>query len=241
MYPHCPVCCNVVLDISRSNRMIGSKYDPIPILCPHCEVRDIETTYRIFNTTEFKLGWATYVSCIPCAKSTLAEEAKKATASKQMRAGILISQFLHIIQIPLIRKDHRGVHEVLLKQIGLSKEQSNNIALLGTYLAVSMIKVDGNVVNHEVNVARDLGKLIFPEFDEHIFQKIVTQAEQLPPVNIIAQLLSNILPEQGKIAVFKYLSEISEADNEANFSEKILLIHVAEQLDIDPDEIELPL
>lgn len=213
-------------------------YDPIPLPCPICEEGQLETTYTIYTATNFRFEQNIYVGCIPCAKAEL-KLAIKHGNNNGVKVGTLISHLFHQSQIALLKVDHKAVHYALLEKMGLPREASkSNIALLGTYLAVSMIKVDGKVINQEVNVAKDLGKIIFPDFDDGVFQRIFTQAEQLPPVQIVARLLSNILPKQGKRAVFKYLSEISEADSEANFDETVLLIDVAENLNLDPDDIE---
>ena len=193
--------------------MSGIKYDPVPLPCPLCEERNLETPYSTYKVIDLRIEKNTYVSCVPCAKSELSRLAKSAFSSGWHNVAGAIVQFLHNAQIPFVKEDHEGVRKVLLQKVGLSADESQvNVAILGTYLAVSMIKADGKILSEEINVAKDLGKLILPGFDEQDFQKVVTQVEQLPPIPIVASLLSNLLPQCGKEAIFRYLSQISLAD-----------------------------
>ena len=220
--------------------MSGINYDPIPLPCPLCEENNLETTYTTYKIVGFRIEKDLYVSCVCCAKSELGRLAKNAFQIGWQNVPNSIVQFLHNTQIPFIKVDHESVHKALLQKIGLSENTNQiNVALLGTYLAVSMIKADGKIYSEEINVAKDLGKLILPGFDEQDFQDVVTQAEQLPSAQIVATLLRNLLPETGKEAIFRYLSQISQADNESTLSEQLLLINVAEKLNLDPGNIDI--
>jgi len=150
-------------------------------------------------------------------------------------------QIFQVIQIPFIRKDYEAVHNALLEKIGLSKDpERSDIALLGIYLAVSMIKRDDRVDKEEVQVAKQLGKLIFHDFDEHEFDRVMTEVKELPSTEIVATLLSNLLPPSGKEAVFNYLSEIAEAvSRDSELEERLLLIDIAANMDYDPGDIDI--
>ena len=220
--------------------MNGVKYDPIPLPCPLCEEKNLETTYTTYTVTGLRIEKNTYVSCVSCAKAELGRLARTAFSTGWMNVPNSIVQVLHNTQIPFIKVDNQRVHKVLLQKMGLSEDTNQlNVAILGTYLAVSMIKIDGKIFTEEINVAKDLGKLILPGFDEQDFQKVVTQAEQLPPIQIVATLLSNLLPQTGKEAIFRYLSQISQADNDSPLCEQLLLINIAENLNLDPGDIDI--
>ena len=222
--------------------MSGIKYAPIPLPCPHCEENLLETTYTTYTVTDLRIEKDTYVSCVSCARAELSSLSRKALSNGWQNVPGSIIQFLHNAQIPFVRVNHESVHKALLQMIGLSPDTNQlNVAMLGTYLAVSMIKVDGKIISEEINVAKELGQLILPGFDEHDFQEVVTRSDALPPAQIVATLLSNLLPQPGKEAIFRYLFQISLADNESPLCEQILLFSVAENLNLDLGEIDFSL
>ena len=218
-------------------------YAPIPLLCPLCDIRRMITTFRTYRFIRYRFDCDTHVSCARCARRELWQIAKTALSKGGQNVLDTLVQIFQVIQIPFIRKDYEAVHNALLEKIGLSKDpERSDIALLGIYLAVSMIKIDGRIDKEEIRVAIEYGEIILPGFDVNEFHRIVTRAEELPPVQIVATLLSNLLPPSGKEAVFHYLHDIAKAvkhDNE--LIERLLLLEIAANLDYDPEDIDIEL
>jgi len=216
-------------------------YAPIPLLCPICDIRRMITTFRTYRFIRYRFDCDTHVSCARCARRELWQIAKTALLKGGRNVLDTLVQIFQVIQIPFIRKDYEAVHNALLEKIGLSKDpERSDIALLGIYLAVSMIKRDDRVDKEEVQVAKQLGKLIFHDFDEHEFDRVMTEVKELPSTEIVATLLSNLLPPSGKEAVFNYLSEIAEAvSRDSELEERLLLIDIAANMDYDPGDIDI--
>ena len=145
--------------------MNGIKHDPIPLPCPLCEEKNLETTYTTYTVTGLRIEKHTFVSCVPCAKAELGRLARTAFSSGWQNVPNSIVQFLHNTQIPFVKENHEEVHKALLQKMGLSEDTNQlNVALLGTYLAVSMIKVDGKIFSEEINVAEGSGQTYSARF-----------------------------------------------------------------------------
>ena len=149
---------------------------------------------------------------------------------------MVINPFLilyNLLRAPFIGKNYAKAR-AKLRELGIPEDQEEvDLTHLGYCLAGSMIAIDGQVEQEEISVALELGKKLYPDFNEEDFAGVISRASELPSPQDISTLLREVLTPEGKKAVCSYLWMIAMADGSMDDSEKKLLVEVAHNMDFD--------
>ena len=138
----------------------------------------------------------------------------------------------NLIQGALIKSKPFKVAQ-MLKEYGIPENPSLiNVTKIGYSLAASMIRADGKVEEAEIRMAEEIGERIFDDFDEAAFRLIMKNQTNLPSVKDLTTILKDILNEEGKDTLYKYLVSIAQSDGRVDKSEQKMLDEVASILDI---------
>ena len=66
---------------------------------------------------------------------------------------------------------------------------------------------------------------------------ILEEQKQMPSIRDLSLILNNILNEEGKLMIFKYLFAIAQADGNVDASEAAMLSEVAQALNIQKGQL----
>ena len=124
----------------------------------------------------------------------------------------------------------------VLKEAGIP-EPAEPLDLVGVAysLAASMIVADKKILPEEVALASEIGSRILDGFDDGEFRKTVDNHEQLPEPAELAGLLRDVLTDEGKVLVYRYLLAIAHADQDSA-DEGVALATVMDKLGLAPPE-----
>lgn len=125
----------------------------------------------------------------------------------------------------------------LMVAYGIAKppeETERNHLLHATYsLAAAMVGADGHIDAQEIAVAEAIGKTLFEDFDSVEFREYCNHPEQITDVASLSKAMRDVLENEHKDLIIKYLRAISEADGNLSDDEEALLKQVAAGLGID--------
>lgn len=217
-----------------------------PHKCPYCKVGKLETMDTAHYVRGFilayQIGKKSFIGCVPCVKKKMLGEAGlSALLGWFSITALIINPFLiiyNLIKGLLVSPKPYAVRKKL-KEIGIPENMEEiNVTQIGYALAVIMIKADGKVEESEIQQAEEIGENIFDDFDEAGFRMLLKKDTQYPSVADLAQLLNQVMPQEGKITVFKYLMAIAMADGNIDASEKEVLNQVARNLGIKKEMLQ---
>lgn len=214
-------------------------------VCPHCKKNQIETIatapYVRGFILAYQIGSKTLIGCTPCVKKKLFGEAGKSMFLGWLSiTSFIINPFLitwNVIQGATIGPKTNEVNNKL-KELGVpTNPQAVDITQIGYSLAACMIKADGKVEESEIKMAELIGMKIFPDFNNQKFRSILN-SKNLPTIQSLTILLRDIINEEGKILIFKYLSAIAQSDGHVDNTEKTMLMELALGLGLDLQKIK---
>lgn len=132
---------------------------------------------------------------------------------------------------PAIEEEITLLEHKVMVAYGLAKppeETERNHLLHATYsLAAAMVNADGQIDPNEVAVAEGIGRRLFEDFDSVEFREYCNEPERIPDIDRLTGALHDVLSDEDKLLVLKYLKAISEADEEVSAEEVALLHKVA--------------
>ena len=119
----------------------------------------------------------------------------------------------------------------LMVAYGVAKppeETERNNLLHATYsLAASIVCADGKIDVQEIAAAEAIGQKLFEDFDSIEFREYCNRPEQVADVASLSEALREVLEEEHKDLILKYLRTISEADGNLSADEEALLKQIA--------------
>jgi len=119
---------------------------------------------------------------------------------------------------------------VALGLVSLPDEENNreNYLLQATYaLAAAMVGADGQIQPQEIAAAEGIGSQILEDFDAVEFRDICNNLDKVPDIKTLSELLANVLEDEDKPLILKYLTAIAEADGEISPEERSLLQRIS--------------
>ena len=90
-------------------------------------------------------------------------------------------------------------------------------------LAASMIGADGKIEQNEMRIAEQIGKKLFSNFDGVDFRTVCKNLDTLPNFKDLIDLLEPIIDVDIKTALYNYLKDIANSDDELAQEEEELL------------------
>ena len=107
-------------------------------------------------------------------------------------------------------------------------EQEQNQLLHAMYsLAAALVCADGKIDPEEIAVAEAIGQTFFEDFDSVEFREYCNDPGQIPDIVKLSEALSEVLEDEHKDLVIKYLRAISAADGSVSEDEEALLQKIA--------------
>ncbi len=131
-----------------------------------------------------------------------------------------------------VRRNLRKVREHL-HDIGLPQDGPPDLVRVGYNLAASLIAADNVIDPEEISTAKQKGRLLFPDFDDREFEKVVGNHRELPDPRRMAGMLRSVLRPDQRQQVYDYLLQIAWADDNIAPQEEQMLARVAKSLGID--------
>jgi hypothetical protein len=218
--------------------------DSIAYKCPYCRTNDIQTSAKLPFVRGFLLavqhGHKQLVGCNACVRSELLKESGKSALIGWFSPTALIVNPIFIVyglgRALFVRTNLEAVRKVL-KEAGIPEPAKPlNLVQVAYSLAASMIAADKKILPEEIALASEIGTRILEGFDAAEFRKTVDNHKNLPEPAELAGLLREVLTEDGKVLVYRYLLAIAQADNEISQEETALLALVAAKLGLTPAE-----
>ena len=84
----------------------------------------------------------------------------------------------------------------------------------------------------EIAVAEGIGSQLFEDFDSVVFREVCNNLGDIPDLQTLSELLGNVLDEEPKPLILRYLKAIAEADGEIASEERDVLEQLSETLGI---------
>ncbi len=206
--------------------------------CPYCRVNYLETTAKLPYVRGFLLayqhGHRQLVGCKRCVRSELLKETGKSALIGWFSPTALVLNPLFIVygigRSLFVRTNVDAVRNVL-KEAGIQEpSEPLNLVQIAYSLAASMIAADKKVLPEEIAVAAEIGPRILESFDAAEFRKTVDNHKSLPEPAELAGILREVLTDDGKVLIYRYLLAIAQADGEVSQEEQVLLATVAHKL-----------
>ncbi|MEZ4886783.1 MAG: TerB family tellurite resistance protein [Chitinophagales bacterium] len=213
--------------------------------CPYCQKEKLETVatapYVRGFLLAYQIGHNSFIGCVPCVRKKLLGEAGiSALIGWFSITAFLINPFLivyNLIQAAFLKYNPQKV-KAKLKEVGIPENlESINLTQIGYALAISMIKADGKVEESEIKQAEEIGEKIFKDFDEAKFRMMLNEQKDVPSIRDLAVILNDVLNEEGKLLIFKYLFAIAQADGNIDSSEALMLSELATVLSIQKEQL----
>jgi hypothetical protein len=198
----------------------------------------LETAARLPYVRGFLLavqhGHKQLVGCKSCVRSELLKESGKSALIGWFSPTALILNPIFIVygigRSLFVRTNLDAVRRVL-KEAGIQEPtEPLKLVQIAYGLAASVIVADRKILPEEIAVAADIGARILEGFDANEFRKTVDNHKNLPETAELAGLLREVLTEEGKVLLYRYLTAIAEADQEVSAEEHALLATVAHKL-----------
>ena len=218
--------------------------DSIAYKCPYCRTNDLQTSAKLPYVRGFLLavqhGHKQLVGCNPCVRSELLKESGKSALIGWFSPTALILNPIFIVyglgRALFVRTNLDAVRKVL-KEAGIPEPAKPlNLVQVAYSLAASMIAADKKILPEEIALASEIGTRILEGFDAAEFRKTVDNHKNLPEPAELAGLLREVLTEDGKVLVYRYLLAIAQADKEISQEETALLALVADKLGLTAAE-----
>jgi len=185
----------------------------------------------------YQMGKKSFIGCVPCVRKRIfGEVGLSALLGWFSITALIINPFLIIYNFfqGLFVKEKPFQVAQKLKEFGIPENPANiNVTQIGYALAAAMIRADGKVEEAEIEMAEKIGEKIFSDFDEAAFRLILKNQKELPSVNDLTTLLKDVLNEEGKVVLFQYLLAIAQSDGHVDDTEKMMLMQLAANLNID--------
>jgi uncharacterized tellurite resistance protein B-like protein len=216
--------------------------DSIAYKCPYCRTNDIQTSAKLPYVRGFLLavqhGHKQLVGCNTCVRTELLKESGKSALIGWFSPTALILNPIFIVyglgRALFVRTNLEAVRKVL-KEAGIPEPAKPlNLVQVAYSLAASMIAADKKIKPEEIALASEIGTRILEGFDAAEFRKTVDNHKNLPEPAELAGLLREVLTEDGRVLVYRYLLAIAQADEEVSQEEMALLALIADKLGLAP-------
>lgn len=212
--------------------------ESIAYKCPYCRTNNLQTSAKLPYVRGYLLavehGHKQIVGCTPCVRGQILKETGKSALIGWFSPSALILNPIFIIyglgRSAFVGTNLEAVRKVL-KEAGIPEPAKPvDIVQIAYSLAASMIVADKKILDEEVTLASEIGARILDGFDAAEFRRTIDNHKKLPEPAELAGLLRDVLNDDGKVLVYRYLEAIAQADGEMSSEERGLLATVAAKL-----------
>lgn len=212
--------------------------ESIAYKCPYCRTNNLQTSAKLPYVRGYLLavehGHKQIVGCTPCVRGQILKETGKSALIGWFSPSALILNPIFIIyglgRSVFVGTNLEAVRKVL-KEAGIPEPAKPvDIVQVAYSLAASMIVADKKILDEEVTLASEIGARILDGFDAAEFRRTIDNHKKLPEPAELAGLLRDVLNDDGKVLVYRYLEAIAQADGEMSSEERGLLATVAAKL-----------
>lgn len=124
---------------------------------------------------------------------------------------------------------------VALGQVVVPESSEQDQFLNAIYLmAAAMVGADGKIDPDEIIVAESIGQRLINEFDSVDFRE-TCKSDDLPDFSELVDLLKDVLDQEMKDVLYRYLEEVAKADGEISPEEEKLLGELSSGFELDSD------
>jgi len=172
----------------------------------------------------------------PTSERLAALDVSPADISKAMllvpaRPAIELVEGYSSVEEELTVVEHQFMVALGLVQVPDEDEQQENYLLRATYaLAAAMVGADGRIESEEIATAEGIGSQLFEDFDSVEFREVCNNLAETPDIQALSELLANVLEDEHKTLILRYLKAIAEADDDVSSEELTLLEEVSSTL-----------
>jgi Zn-dependent protease with chaperone function/tellurite resistance protein len=133
--------------------------------------------------------------------------------------------------------EHKLMVALGLVSVPNEKEREENYVLRATYaLAAAMVGADGRVAPEEIAIAEGIGSRLLEDFDSVEFREVCNNLHEVPDVQALSELLANVLEDEHKSLILRYLNAIAGADGEVSPEERSLLERISATLGVSLEQ-----
>lgn len=122
-----------------------------------------------------------------------------------------------------------------LAEMGLMRVGEPDPLEIAYAFAHAMVLVDGRIDPDELFSTARLGADLYPGFDAREFETRCRSRTAPPTLDQLAPLLVEVLDDQARRTLYRFLLAISQSDAEVSVEESELLRAVARDLGLDVD------
>lgn len=213
-------------------------------LCPRCGKAPVDTVANAPYIRGFVLaynyGMKQFVGCRACVRKQLAGEVGTSLLTGWFSLTSIVVNPVCILwnglRVPFLKPDPETV-EKMLQEIGVGPAKVD-LPRIAASLAASMVAADGDIDSAEVRTAIAIGCQLIDGFQPRLFHDVLENVRRLPPVPQQASLLVDVLEDDGKVAILKYLLAIAAADGRIDDAEIAQLQATASALGIVLPDLE---
>jgi uncharacterized tellurite resistance protein B-like protein len=211
-------------------------------LCPSCHERPLDTVATLPYVRGFliayQIGTKKFLGCRSCVRGSIFKEVGlSALIGWFSITALVINPFMivyGIIRGIVVKPDPEGVHRVLV-EAGVPLDEEDVDFLRVTYgLAAAMIAADGKIEASEVATASRIGAQLFPTFDAGELSRHLQNPKEIPDPGDLASLLADVLDDEQKQSIYRYLEAIAAADGNVSSDEQAMLQRVQTNLGLRP-------
>lgn len=208
--------------------------------CPYVENRKLETVASVPYIRGFVLtgpiGTRKFAGSVRGVRAQILKEtARSALLGWGSVLGLLLNPLFvlyGLFQALFVRRNLRKVREYLY-DLSLPEDGPPDLVKVCYNLAASLIAADGVIDAQEITTAKSHGGMLFPDFDDSEFEKVVNNWRTLPDPRRMAGMIRSVLNLEQRAQVYDYLNRIAWADGEIHPDEEKMLERVARSMGLE--------
>ena len=202
--------------------------------CPTCDKSELDTMATLPYVRGFliayQLGTRKFLGCRSCVRRSIFKEVGvSALIGWFSITALIINPFLltyGVLRGVFLGRNPEAVRQALVAAGIPEDDQGVDVLQVAYGLAAAMIAADGKIEASEIEAATQIGGRLFDGFEVDALMRQLEHYKELPDPGDLARVLSRVLEDADKVAVYRYLEAIARADGDVAADEQALLQRV---------------